>query len=113
MALFVTAGRFKPSTSLEVVIGRYELCEDMFEDERTGFAFEPHIKRSWFWGSVELWSEGGAVGNGLVVIHGKTARLARRRAVHKSTDRPLAVLLCHSFRSVDGSLPIGSRIFVL
>lgn len=45
MALFVTAGRFKPSTSLEVVIGRYELCEDMFEDERTGFAFEPHLKK--------------------------------------------------------------------
>jgi hypothetical protein len=29
MALFVTAGRRKPSASLEVVVGRYELCEDM------------------------------------------------------------------------------------
>ena len=29
MALFVTAGRLKPSASLEVVVGRYELCEDM------------------------------------------------------------------------------------
>ncbi len=54
----------------------------------------------------------GAVGNGFVVIHGKTARFACRRAVHKSIDRPLAVLLCHSFWSVAGSLPIGSRTFV-
>ncbi len=29
MALFVAAGRLKPSASLEVVVGRYELCEDM------------------------------------------------------------------------------------
>jgi hypothetical protein len=29
MALFVTAGRLKPSASLEVVVGRYELCEGM------------------------------------------------------------------------------------
>ena len=29
MALFVTAGRLKPNASLEVVVGRYELCEDM------------------------------------------------------------------------------------
>ncbi|MCX7169062.1 MAG: ATPase with chaperone activity [Proteobacteria bacterium] len=29
MALFVAAGRLKPSASLEVVAGRYELCEDM------------------------------------------------------------------------------------
>ena len=29
MALFVTAGRLNPSASLEVVIGRYGLCEDM------------------------------------------------------------------------------------
>ena len=29
MDLFVTAGRLKPSASLEVVVGRYELCEDM------------------------------------------------------------------------------------
>lgn len=29
MALFVTAGRLKLSASLEVVVGRYELCEDM------------------------------------------------------------------------------------
>ncbi len=72
----------------------------------------PISKRSWFWGSVELWSEGGAVGNGIVVIHGKTARFACRRAVHKSMDRPLAVSLCHSFWSVAGSLPIGSRTFV-
>ena len=28
-------------------------------------------KRSWFWGSVDLWSEGGAVDNGRIVIHGK------------------------------------------
>ena len=54
----------------------------------------PISKRSWFWGSVELWSEGGAVGNGIVVIHGKTARFAVRRAVHKSIDRPLAVVPC-------------------
>ena len=29
MALFVAAGRLKPSASLELVAGRYELCEDM------------------------------------------------------------------------------------
>ena len=29
MALFLTADRLKPSASLEVVVGRYELCEDM------------------------------------------------------------------------------------
>ncbi len=29
IALFVTAGRLKPGASLEVVAGRYELCEDM------------------------------------------------------------------------------------
>lgn len=45
MALFVVAGRLKSSASLEVVVGRYELCEDMFEDERTGFAFESQIKK--------------------------------------------------------------------
>jgi hypothetical protein len=72
----------------------------------------PKSKRSCSWGSVELWSEGGAVGNGIVVIHGKTARFARRRTVHKSMDRPLAVLLCHSFWSLAGSLPMGSRTFV-
>ena len=72
----------------------------------------PISKRSWFWGSVELWSEGGAVGNGIVVIHGKTARFGRRRSVHKSMDRPLVVLLCHSFWSIAGLLPIGQRTFV-
>lgn len=29
MALFITAGHLKPNASLEVVVGRYELCEDM------------------------------------------------------------------------------------
>ncbi|MEI6704884.1 MAG: ATPase with chaperone activity [Deltaproteobacteria bacterium] len=29
MALFVTAGRLKPNVSLEVVVSRYEICEDM------------------------------------------------------------------------------------
>ena len=29
IALFVTAGRLKPNASLELVVGRYELCEDM------------------------------------------------------------------------------------
>ena len=29
IALFVTAGRLKPGASLEVVAGRYDLCEDM------------------------------------------------------------------------------------
>jgi len=29
MALFVSAGRLNPSASLKVVVGRYELCEDM------------------------------------------------------------------------------------
>jgi hypothetical protein len=29
MALFVTAGRLKPDASLEVVVNRYEICEDM------------------------------------------------------------------------------------
>ena len=29
IALFVTAGRLNPGASLEVVVGRYELCEDM------------------------------------------------------------------------------------
>jgi hypothetical protein len=29
MALFVTAGHLKPGASQEIVVGRYELCEDM------------------------------------------------------------------------------------
>jgi hypothetical protein len=69
----------------------------------------PISKRSWFWGSVELWSEGGAVGNGIVVIHGKTARFAHRRAVHKSIDRPLAVVPCKPRARLPSQLPIGSR----
>ena len=36
------------------------------------FDLEPHLKkRSCSWGSVDLWAEGGAVDNGVIVTHGK------------------------------------------
>ena len=59
-----------------------------------------------------MWSEGGAVGNDFVVIHGKSARFAGRRSVHKSIDRPFHVFLCHLFRSIVESITPGLIAFV-
>jgi len=44
--------------------------QSRYESERSVLTLNQLLKKIWFW-SVDLWSEGGAVDNGFIVIHGK------------------------------------------
>jgi hypothetical protein len=69
----------------------------------------PLKKRSCSWGSVDLWSEGGAVGNGCIVVHGKTARFACQANCPQIHGPSACRSALQSASPAAESVPIGSR----